>query len=209
MAGGDGVHERANRHAPYEDVIALALGTLFVAVGSMIYGRTMLMTGGTVGLALLIQYLTKASFWLVFSLVNLPFYALAVVRLGWAFALRTFIAVSIVSGFAAMLPRWIDFAGLDPVFAAIFGGALMGNGLLMLFRHRTGLGGINILAIYLQEHYGLRAGWVQLGIDGVLLLAAAMLVLGPGQLALSLLGAVVVNAILGINHKPGRYTGLT
>ncbi len=196
------------RHALYEDLIALVLGTLFVAVGAMIYGKTMLMTGGTVGLALLVQYVTGWSFWLVFGLVNLPFLALAAVRLGIGFAVRTLVAVALVAGFAALLPRWIGFDRLDPVFATVLGGALMGNGLLMLFRHRTGLGGVNILAVYLQEAFGLRAGWVQLAID-LALLAAAAFVLGASQLALSLAGAVIVNAILGINHRPGRYTGMS
>ncbi len=84
----------------------------------------------------------------------------------------------------------------------------MGNGLLMLFRHRTALGGVNILAMFLQEKFGWRAGYVQLGIDCTILLAS-LAVLPPQNLALSLLGAVVVNLILAINHRPGRYLGMS
>ena len=36
---------------------------------------------------------------------------------------------------------------------------------------------------------------------------AALFVLPPDKVALSLVGTLVLNAILGMNHKPGRYNG--
>lgn len=196
------------RHRLYEDVLAILTGTLIVALGVVIYGKAMLITGSTAGLALLLHYATGAGFWLVFSLVNLPFYVLAVKRLGWLFTLRTFLAVSLVSLFSRLTAEWVEFARLDPLYAAVAGGALMGMGLLILFRHRTGLGGINILAIYLQEKCGIRAGYFQLVVD-LAILAAAVFVLPPTNLMLSVVGAIVVNMTLAINHKPGRYVGVT
>jgi len=197
-----------SRHAFYEDVLAILMASLFVAFGVVIYGKAQLVTGGTAGLSLLLQYATGYGFWIVFSLVNLPFYLLAILRMGWTFALRTFFAVSVVSLFSALVPRWVAFTHLDPVFATVVGGGLMGTGLLMLFRHRTALGGINILAMYLQEKLGWRAGYVQLGID-LAILAGSLFILAPANLALSVLGAVVVNMILAINHRPGRYLGMS
>lgn len=196
------------RHRPYEDVLAILTGTLVVSLGVVIYSKAVLLTGSTAGLALLLQYATGTSFWLMFSLVNLPFYLLAIKRLGWLFAMRTFIAVSLVSLFSRLTGEWVEFARLDPLYATVAGGALMGMGLLILFRHRTGLGGINILAIYLQEKCGIRAGYFQLAVD-LAILAAAFFVLPPANLMLSILGATVVNMMLAINHKPGRYVGVT
>ncbi|WP_331372978.1 YitT family protein [Sinorhizobium chiapasense] len=198
----------AERHRLYEDGLAILTGTLVVSLGVVIYSKAVLLTGSTAGLALLLQYATGAGFWLVFSLVNLPFYVLAVRRLGWPFALRTFLAVSLVSLFSRLTAQWVEFARIDPVYAAVVGGGLMGMGLLVLFRHRTGLGGINILAIYLQEKWGIRAGYFQLAVD-LAILAAAFFVLPPANLVLSIVGACVVNMILAINHKPGRYVGIT
>ncbi|ASY65043.1 membrane protein [Sinorhizobium sojae CCBAU 05684] len=197
-----------DRHRLYEDLLAILTGALVVSLGVVIYSKAVLLTGSTAGLALLLQYATGSSFWLMFSLVNLPFYLLAIKRLGWLFALRTFVAVSLVSLFTRLTAGWVEFARLDPVYATIAGGALMGMGLLILFRHRTGLGGINILAIYLQERCGIRAGYFQLGVDLAILTAAAF-VLPPANLALSIVGATVVNLMLAINHKPGRYVGVT
>jgi uncharacterized membrane-anchored protein YitT (DUF2179 family) len=64
----------ALRHRPHEDVQALLTGTLFVALGIVMFGHSGLLTGGTVGIAFLIHYATGWNFGLVVFLINLPFY---------------------------------------------------------------------------------------------------------------------------------------
>ncbi|MGJ7039822.1 uncharacterized membrane-anchored protein YitT (DUF2179 family) [Shinella sp. BE166] len=196
------------RHSAYEDAIAIVVGTMFMALGIVIYTKTVLLAGSTAGLALLLQYATGIGFWWLFFAINLPFYILAVRKLGWAFTLRTFAAVTLVSIFTRLTFELVSFSHLDPLYAAVMGGALSGTGLLILFRHRTGLGGINVLAIYLQDHFGIRAGYFQLAVD-LAILAAAFFVIPLDRLALSVVGAVVVNMTLAINHRPGRYLGVT
>ena len=196
------------RHSAYEDAIAIVVGTLFMALGVVIYTKAVLLAGSTAGLALLVQYATGISFWWLFFAINLPFYILAVKKLGWAFTLRTFAAVTLVSIFTRLTFELVSFSHLDPLYAAVMGGALSGTGLLILFRHRTGLGGINVLAIYLQDHFGIRAGYFQLAVD-LAILAAAYFVIPLDRLALSVVGAVMVNMTLAINHRPGRYLGVT
>ena len=207
MKDGAGAIQR-DQHKHYEDGLAILMGTLFVALGMVIYTEAVLLVGGVVGLALLVQYVTGVPFWLLFFLLNLPFYVLAVWRIGWPFAIRTFMAVSLVSLFSRSMGAWIDFAQLDPTYAAMMGGGLCGTGMLMLFRHGAGLGGVNILAVYLQERHGIRAGYFQLVVD-LAILGAAFFVLSPDRLFLSFLGTAVVNMVLAINHKPGRYLGFT
>ncbi len=199
---------QAERHSAYEDLIAIVIGTLFVALGVVIYTKAVLLAGSTAGLALLLQYASGIGFWWLFFAVNLPFYILAIKKLGWAFTLRTFAAVTLVSIFSRLTSELVSFSHLDPLYAAVMGGALSGTGLLILFRHRTGLGGINVLAIYLQDRFGLRAGYFQMAVD-LAILAAAYFVIPLDRLALSVLGAVVVNMTLAINHRPGRYLGVT
>jgi len=189
-----------------EDILAIFTGSLVVSLGVAMYSHATLALGGNSGLALLLQYATGWSFAVIFSLINLPFYALALWRLGWAFTLRTFAAVTLVSLMVRMTPGWIGFATLSPLYASLTGGCLIGIGMLVLFRHRTGLGGINILTMWMQEALGWRAGYVQLGID-LAILAVAFFILPFDKVALSVLGAVVINMILAINHKAGRYAG--
>jgi uncharacterized membrane-anchored protein YitT (DUF2179 family) len=197
-----------DRHRLYEDAMAMLIGTSFIALGITLYSQAMLMTGSTAGIALLIQYATGTEFGLLYFLINLPFYYFAARRMGWAFTIRTFVAVAMMSGFARLMPLSVDFSSVNPLFAALMGGTLMGMGVLALFRHRSGVGGVNILALYLQDAYGIRAGWFQLGLD-ILIMLVSLFFIPWENMALSLIGAIAMNLIIAINHKPGRYLGIS
>lgn len=195
-------------HHSYEDALALLVGTALMALGLTIYTEATLVTGSTAGLALLIQYATGIPFGWAFFVINLPFYILSLMQMGLAFTLRTFAAVALLSLFTFLSPQWIGISRVEPLYAALIGGAIMGLGLLILFRHRASLGGVNILVLFLQERFGLRAGYVQLGIDAAIL-TGGLFVLAPDRIALSLLGAVALNLVLALNHRPGRYIGVS
>ncbi len=194
----------AAHHWPHEDIQALVTGTLFVALGVVMFGQAGLLTGGTAGIAFLIRYATGMDFGLAFFLVNLPFYLFAWRRMGAEFTLKTFAAVALLSLFAHLLPRGIAFEYLSPVLSAVLGGLLCGAGMLMLFRHHASLGGMNVVVLYLQERMGWRAGKVQMAIDCLIVLGA-LWVTDWRRVALSVLGAVVLNMTLAVNHRPGRY----
>lgn len=197
-----------HRHRLYEDLLALPLGTLMISFGIVLFTEATVLTGGAAGLALLLQFAIGADFSLLFFVINLPFYWLAFRRMGFAFTLRTVAAVALISLFVWATPGWFRIEAVAPLYAAIVGGVAMGLGLLALARHRTAIGGVNILALYLQERHGLRAGWVQLAIDGAIF-AAALFLLPLDKVALSLVGTLVINAILAMNHKPGRYMAVS
>lgn len=198
---------RLLKHRPHEDVQALLTGTLFVALGVTLFGHSGLLTGGTAGLAFLVHYATGWGFGLVFFVVNLPFYALAWQRMGKAFTFRTFAAVALLSLLVELLPKVIGFQLLNPAFSVVMGGLLMGTGMLMLFRHRASLGGLNVLALYLEDRFGWRAGKVQMVFDCAIVLGA-FAVVDWQHVALSVAGAVILNLTLAVNHRPGRYTAV-
>lgn len=202
----DNLHE-PSPHSALEDVQALVTGTLFVALGVALFKQAGLLTGGTAGIAFLIHYATGWRFGPVFFVVNLPFVWLSVRQMGRVFTLKTFAAVGLLSIVTELLPQWLGFARLEPAFAAVMGGLVIGAGLLMLFRHHASLGGLNVLALWLQQTRGWRAGTVQMAADGAILLAA-FATLPPLQAALSLLGALALNGVVAVNHRPGRYLGV-
>lgn len=191
----------------HEDVQAMVSGTLLVAFGVVLFGQSGLLTGGTAGLAFLLQYACGIDFGLAFFLVNLPFYWFAWRRLGPLFTLRTFAAVSLLSVFAQLLPYGIGIDYLAPAAASVLGGLLCGVGMLILFRHRASLGGVNVLVLYAQQRFGWRAGAVQMAIDA-LIVVAALWITDWQRVAWSVLGAVVLNLILAVNHRPGRYVAV-
>lgn len=191
-------------HRLHEDVQALVTGTLIVALGVVLFGKAGLLTGGTAGLAFLLHYTSGMAFGWAFFLVNLPFYVFAWRRLGAAFTLKTLAAVSLLSMFSLLLPYGLALDYLAPGLAAVLGGSLCGVGMLILFRHRASLGGMNVLVLYLQQRWGWRAGTIQMGIDALIVLGAFWVTDGP-RVAWSVVGAVVLNLVLAVNHRPGRY----
>jgi len=194
-------------HTLLDDAHALIAGALFVSLGLTMYRYAGLLTGGVAGLAFLLSYSTGFNLGGLFFVLNLPFYWLAWRRLGWEFTLKTFVAVVMVSSFTALAPRVVSFDKLNPWVAALLGGLLIGFGLLALLRHRASVGGVNIVAQYLQEKRGWSAGKVQMAVDCCVVLAAFWVV-EPQRVLQSILGAVAMSAILVLNHKPGRYLGV-
>jgi uncharacterized membrane-anchored protein YitT (DUF2179 family) len=197
-----------SRHKLHEDIFAMLIGTMLVSLGIVFYAQVTLTTGSTAGLALLLQYVTGVPFGWLFFAINLPFYVLAVLRMGWPFAIKTFVCVALVSYFTAHIPDWLAIATIAPLYAALVGGGLIGLGILSLFRHKASVGGINILALYLQDNFNIRAGYFQLGVDAIILVAA-FFVLPFDRVVYSILGALVLNLIIATNHKPGRYVGFS
>lgn len=195
-------------HRLYEDAAALVLGTFMVGLGLVLYGEARIVTSGLAGLALLLGYASPLDPGTLFFALNLPFLAFGWRRMGWRVMLRTVIAIGVISLLTRFSPLWLGIAHLSPVYAAVMGGILMGMGALALVRHRTGLGGINLVAMDLQERRGWRAGYVQLAFDALVMLGACFVLEGR-ELVLSMLGALVLNMILAMNHKPGRYLGVS
>ena len=191
-------------HTLVEDALAILFGTLLVSFGVTLLKTVGALTGSTAGIAFLISYLTHTSFGLAFFVINLPFYWLGFRRMGRAFTVKTFCAVGLVSLFTQMHALFIHFSALDPFYATLFGNVIMGIGFIVLFRHKASLGGINILALWLQDRYGIRAGKLQMGVDTCVVLASLFVVSMP-MLVASIAGAVILNLIIAMNHRPGRY----
>ena len=194
------------RHSVLEDVLGMVTGTFTVSLGLFLLKASGAVTGGTAGLALLLSYMGGLPFGLLFFAVNIPFFALAVWKKGWDFTLRTMAAVALVAGLSDLHPIALGTLTLDPLYAALGGNLLAGVGLLILFRHKASLGGFNILALILQERLGWRAGYIQMALDTTVVLAA-LTVVAPASVLLSAVGAVVLNLVVALNHRPGRYLG--
>jgi len=198
------VPEDALSHTPLEDAQGIGIGVLFCAFGTALITHLGFITGQTAGLALIIAYVSGWSFGPVFFVINLPFYVFAWMRLGPEFTLKSFASVAILSVLTELIPGWMDFGEVDPLFGAVFIGAILSIGLIAVFRHGGSLGGLGVVALYIQDTTGFRAGWVQLAFD-VAIFGAAFLLFPTPLVLYSLLGALVLNVTVAINHRRDRY----
>jgi len=118
---------------------------------------------------------------------------------------NTFISVTTVSLFSEWVPQFVDLSRIDPIFAAVFGGILIGVGMLIMFRHSSSLGGLGILAFYLQSRFNIRAGTFQLCVDTVIL-SISFLFIDAYLVLISILAALCLNMVISLNHRPERYS---
>ncbi|MEW9616779.1 YitT family protein [Shinella sp. S4-D37] len=195
------------RHTPLEDAQGVFASSMIAALGLALMGSAGLVASGTAGVAFVLHYLTGVSFGLYYTVVNIPFYILALNRLGWAFTIKTVLAVTMTSLITELQPHFVTIESIDPMWTAVLAGILLGFGLLGLYRHRASLGGIGVLAVYMQERFGIRAGLVQLAFD-VVVLIAAFSVAAPFIVLCSVVGALVLNLFLTVNHRADRYIAM-
>ncbi|WP_232679037.1 YitT family protein [Nocardioides sp. R-C-SC26] len=193
-------------HSRLEDVLGVLTGTFLVSLGLYLLTAVDAVTGGTAGLALLLSYATPAAFGALYVAINLPFLVLAWRTKGPAFTVRTLIAVGLVSAFSELHPRVLDVGEVAGVYGVVAGNLVIGVGMLILFRHGASLGGFNVLALLAQERAGWRAGYVQMSLD-VAVILGSLLVVAPGQVLLSAFGGAVLNLVIALNHRAGRYLG--
>ncbi|SKB03225.1 Uncharacterised 5xTM membrane BCR, YitT family COG1284 [Agreia bicolorata] len=191
-------------HTIVEDILAILTGTITTSLGLFLLKSAGAVTGGTAGLSLLISYATALPFPVLLLVVNAPFFALAFWKKGIAFTVRTIVTVGLLSLFSSVIPTLVRFEHIDAVFGILVGNLLAGVGMLILFRHGSSLGGFNVLALLMQEKFGWRAGYVQMALD-VTVVLVSFAVVSPWVVLLSALGAAVLNIVLALNHRPGRY----
>lgn len=191
-------------HSLLDDVQGMSLGIFLAAIGLNILTTVGLITGQTAGIAVIISYLSGYSFGVVFFVVNLPFYVLAWKRLGATFTIKSLISVTLLSVLSEIIPLGMVFSYIDPLLGALTFGALLGVALLVLFRHNGSLGGLGVVALLIQDTTGFRAGYVQLIFDA-LIFGLAFFLFDPLLVFYSLVGAVVLNLIIAINHRRDRY----
>lgn len=192
------------RHTTLDDVQGLSLGIFLCGLGIHFLTTAGLMTGQTAGIAVILSYAMGWSFGVTFFVINLPFYVLAYRRLGAEFTVKSLISVTLLSALSELLPLGITIDALHPGLAAVAFGACAGIGLLAMFRHNGSMGGMGVVALLVQDTTGFRAGYVQLLADAVIF-ALAALIFPLEAILWSLLGAVILNLTIAVNHRRDRY----
>ena len=102
----------APRHGLFEDAQALFTGSLFVGLTMMMFAQAGLLTGSTAGLAFVLHYATGIGFGKLFFVLNLPFYWLALRKLGLGFTVKTFAGVALLAVLTEVQPKF-DHVLLD------------------------------------------------------------------------------------------------
>jgi len=162
------------RHTTLDDTYGLFTGVVLSAVGIAVLAKGGVITGESSGMALLISYVTPWTPAQLLPVVNLPFILFGLFTMGRAFAAKT-LAVSLSLSVAVHIATEMLLPHVDPAFAWIAGGTLLGIGILCFARHNASIGGTGVVTLWMQKRYGINAGKAQMVFDACLFVVAAFI----------------------------------
>ncbi len=117
------------------------------------------LSGGVSGIALILDYTLKFPVSATLLLMNIPIFILAFIELDLHFVLSSLIGLVAYSFF---LHLFRPFAGAlyvpDEILAAVFGGALNGLGLGMIFKNRASIGGTDVISTIAKRKFSVNMG---------------------------------------------------
>ena len=184
---------------------AIVEGCFFAALGLFFLQSSNLLVGGTAGIAAISNQVFTLSMGTWFFLINAPFFIIAFKQMGKSFTVKSAIGVALVSVITDSLSLLINIDSIPMWLASFIGGGLIGIGLLILFKHNTSLGGMNILALYIEKHHGIHSGKIMLSTD-MFVVAMALFLYPIEQIIYSLIGFFVLTSVIGRYHKKAPIT---
>lgn len=135
-------------------VVSTILGSAVFALGfSLFLAPNELNAGGISGLAqVIVQILGVGSVGMVSILINLPLFLLGGLKIGRRFFVGSLLGM-VLSSVLIDLTQLIPFPTVEPLVGALYGGALCGLGLGLVFIEGTSTGGSDILIRLLKLKY--------------------------------------------------------
>lgn len=153
----------------------------FIVVGSAVCGAAYAMfliphhvvSGGVGGISIIINYLTGLPVSLFYVVINIPIFFLGLRGMGKRYALKSMAGILAVSGFIFLFGDILQLqratSEIDIILSAIYGGALLGLGLGIVFRGHGSTGGTDVVGQFLTRHTNISVGGWILIIDVVII----------------------------------------
>ncbi len=128
-----------------------------------------LLSGGVVGVAVIIHYLyPSVDVGALYFLCNVP-----LALLGWFSISRRFMGYTLFGMvFFSVAASWVKVPEItvsDPFLGAVLAGVVCGTGGGMVLRSLGSAGGLDILAVYLNARWGIRVGIVYMAANAFIL----------------------------------------
>ena len=152
--------------------------------------------GGVSGLSLIIHYLTNIDVSYLYFALNIPLIILAYIFLGKNFLLKTLYATFILSIFLKIFASFSEPLD-DILLAAIFGGAVNGIAIGIVFYAGGSTGGIDIIAKIINKYTGIPISKILLTTDFIVLSMVAF-IFGKVIFMYTLISLIVSSKLIDI-----------
>ena len=154
-------------------IVALACVVMAFNINYFFVGNK-LAEGGVSGLSLIIHYLSNIDVSYLYFALNIPLIILAYIFLGKNFLLKTFFATFVLSVFLKVFASFSEPLD-DILLAAIFGGAINGIAIGIVFYAGGSTGGMDIVAKIVNKYTGIPISRILLTTDFIVLSIVAVI----------------------------------
>lgn len=133
-------------------VFFILLGAAIMAFGtSQFLLPNQLSTGGFSGLATLAYYFFHLPMGTTILVLNIPFFFLAIYKIGKDFFVKSIIGTIAFSFFIDVFDKWAPLTQ-DRFLACIYGGVLMGLGTAIVLKYKGSTGGTELVTNIIREY---------------------------------------------------------
>lgn len=160
-----------------KDVVAIVVGSAAVAAALVIFTiPNNIAPGGVTGLATSLQSITPFSAGVWSLILNVPLFYLAFRKLGFRPLLKTAVATVLLSLFMDFFATFMPGYTRNILVAAVFGGALSGFGMGLLFVRGLSTGGTDLLSLLLANRiHEVPVGTILMFVDGAVVVLAVLI----------------------------------
>jgi uncharacterized membrane-anchored protein YitT (DUF2179 family) len=155
-------------------ILGLIIGSFIVVFGFNLFLIPHgVLSGGLSGISMILGMVTPLNTGFANFLLNLPLLILGYKMLGKKFIMNSIFSVLIISLGLYVIPVY-PIAG-DEILSSIFGGALAGLGIGMVFRCSGSTGGFDIIGMIVSRKRDFPIGVLLSGMNGVVILISGFL----------------------------------
>ncbi|MBN8577478.1 MAG: YitT family protein [Cyclobacteriaceae bacterium] len=182
MSTRDRLHQLQRLRLRRIDLERAIKDTLFILLGVASAGFGLkgfllpnrFLDGGVMGISLLVNVISGIDLSLLVVLINFPFVVIGYTQISKKFALKTLVAITLLS----LTLAFIDFPIItsDKLLIAVFGGFFLGAGIGLSIRGGSVIDGTEVLAIYSSRKTTLTVGDVILGFNILIFSTAAYII---------------------------------
>ncbi|NLY08311.1 MAG: YitT family protein [Tissierellia bacterium] len=158
-------------------VRAIIIGNLLCALAITLFFKPQkLISGGVGGISVFIEYITEFPAGITVFLLNFPLFIVGYKRLNQQFVTYGFVSAIMFSIFLSLLSfiKPVSLTG-DTMLDAIFGGALNGLGMGIMFRNGTCQGGLDIVAALMRKKSNINIGTALMIMNGIIIALASVI----------------------------------
>ncbi len=156
----------------------IIIGAFIIAAGYVFFITPYrIVPGGVYGISIVLHHTFGTPVGLMALAFNIPLTLLGIKILGPRFGAKTITGFIFTSAFMDLLTWWVGEDPViqgDPLVSAIFGGAVVGLGVGLLFKAKATCGGTDLVSMMLGKWTSYPLGQLMMMVDAVIVLFGAL-----------------------------------